>query len=64
MFGNWFQKPWFLVQTLNGKTEVIAEHWLRWGANRHMSSLQRMKPLTRDRVPTYQVWSRSEWDAR
>lgn len=48
---------------MKGKTEVVAEHWLKWGANRHMNSLASMKPLTSDRVPSYQVVPRSEWDA-
>jgi hypothetical protein len=64
MLKKWFQKPWLLIVTMKGKTEVVTEHWLKWGANRHMNSLASMKPLTSDRVPIYQVMHRSEWDAR
>lgn len=60
----WLQKPWLLISTVQGKPTIAGEHCLEWGAKRHKRSLEKMPPLTRDRIPTYKVVRRSEWDAR
>ena len=63
MFQNLFSKPWLLISTVKGKPSVVGEHWLKWGADRHLNSLAGMKPLTKSYVPSYKVVHRRDWDA-